>query len=141
LLESRSRALWGIGKTQEALAAQIEAAQLAPASFKINLRLARLYAALGQTEKAKEAIQTVADKHKHALLPRLYSAALLLNAHKPQEAKLVLKDYLSFLDNDYFSPPPVWPPAGEDAIHELFVRDDLEFLLSSLETSSQQKPK
>ena len=61
--------------------------------------------------------------------------------HKDQQAKTVLKDYLSSLDKDYFSQPPVWPPAGEDAIHELFVRDDLEFLFSSLEMPSQQKPK
>ncbi len=141
LFESRSKALWGIGETQAALAAQIEAAKLAPKSFKINLRLARLYAKLGRNEQAKKAIEIVTEKHKHALLPKLYTAGLLLNAGKPEEAKSVLKDYLSFLDKDYFSPPPVWPPAGEDAIHELFVRDDLEFLLSHLEILPAKKSK
>ena len=141
LFECRSKALWGIGNREESLAAQVEAAKLVPKSFKINLRLARLYAKLGQTEKAKESIEGFSDKHKHSLLPHLYTAALLLNDQKAGEAKSVLKDYLAFLDKDYFSPPPVWPPAGEDSIHELFVRDDLEFLLSNLEASPNQKRK
>jgi hypothetical protein len=134
LLESRSKALWGIGKKDEALAAQIEAAKLVPKSFKINLRLARLYTKMGQPEKANEAIDIVADKHKHSLLPKLYTAALLFDKQNASEAKTVLQRYLSSLDEDYFSPPPIWPPAGEEAIHELFVRDDLEFLLSKLQT-------
>ncbi len=141
LLESRSKALWGIGETQEALNAQIEAAKIAPKSFKINLRLARLYTQLKQTEQAKMVIDTVSERHKHALIPKLYTTCLLVHEGKQAEAIIVLKDYLSFLDNDYFSPPPVWPPAGEDAIHELFVRDDLEFLLTNLEVSSTKKPK
>ncbi len=44
------------------------------------------------------------------------------------EAKSSLKEYLAMLDQEYFSPPPVWPASGEEVLHELFYRDDLKFL-------------
>lgn len=132
LLEAESEALWYMGKTDEAIKAQAKAAKLMPQSFKINLRLARFYAKAGNINKAIEAIDFVSDRHKHALLPRLYSASLLLKTGGQNKARTILQNYLSALNDEYFYPPPVWPPAGEDNIHELFTQEDLEFLLSNI---------
>ena len=138
LCDLRSKALWEMGKMQDALESQLEAAQIAPQSFKINLRLARLYAKLGKEDKAKECIDALAHRHKYALLPKLYSASLLFNMQRKTEAKSLLQNYLAFLDKEYFSPPPVWPPGSEDVIHELILQEDLDFLISNIQATSQQ---
>jgi hypothetical protein len=148
LQESRSKALWGIGKKDEAIIAQAYAAKLAPKSYKINLRLARLFAGLGQIENAKKTIDALAEKHKHGLLPKLYFAKLFLKENDKPKAVLTLQCHYDYLMNGmanhngesaYFSTPPVWPPGGEEVLHELFYRDDIEFLLRDLNISPQQK--
>lgn len=148
LQESRSKALWGIGKKDEAIVAQAYAAKLAPKSYKINLRLARLFTELGQIENAKKTIDALAEKHKHALLPKLYLANLFLKENDKQKATLTLQYHYDYLVNGisnhnggeaaYFSTPPVWPPGGEEVLHELFYRDDLEFLLPKAKQNDSQ---
>ena len=137
IAESRSKYLWDAGKKAEALALQKEAINYSPKSFKVNLRLARMYAALGQTAQAKTIIETLIKNHKHALLPQLYLASFYLKDNQTEKAKSILENYLQFLckgeekEAPYFTPPPVWPPIGEDALHEIFYQEDLEFLLPS----------
>ncbi len=127
LQESRSKALWTMGKRVEALQAQDEAVKLMPQSFKYSLRQARLCLALGKIKEAQQDIETLTEKHKHALLPRLYLTSLLWRIKKPEQAKSALKDYLSMLNDEYFSPPPVWPASGEESLHELFIARILIF--------------
>ncbi len=135
--EARSRALWALGEKENALFAQYEAANLMPKSYKVVLGEARLCLDLGKTEQAKKVIEGLIDKHKHALLPRLYLASLLWRNNKIDEAKSSLKEYLAMLDQEYFSPPPVWPSSGEEVLHELFYRDDLKFLFPEKFLSSK----
>ncbi len=139
LQESRSKSLWYLDKKDEAIATQAEAAKLAPQSFKINLRLARLYATLGKTDQAQSTVDNFINKHKDALLPRLYTATIFLKSNQKEKAISSLQEYLSSLHKDYFSPSPVWPPAGEEGLHELFYEQDLQFLLPS-NNQTNKKP-
>ncbi len=143
IAESRSKALWSLGNKTESLSAQSEAVKLAPKSFKITLRQARLYAALGKTSEGKEAIERLIKVHEHSLIPRLYLACLFLQENENQKARATLEKYFTFLckgDGDktpYFTPPPVWPPVGEEVLHEIFCRQDLDFLLNTALNSSR----
>ena len=127
--EARSRTLWSLGEKDKALLAQQSAAKLMPKSFKVVLREARLCIELGKVEEAQDVITNLISKHKHALLPRLYLASSLWQNNKMDEARTCFKEYLSLLNEEYFSPPPVWPSSGEEVLHELFYRDDLNFLI------------
>jgi len=126
--EARARVLWKLGKKEEALRAQQEAASLMPKTYKIVLRQARFCIELGKIEEAKKVIKGLIEKHRYALLPHLYFSSLLWQNDQLDEAKQEFKRYLDQLDNEYFSPPPVWPASGEEALHELLYRDDLKFL-------------
>jgi tetratricopeptide (TPR) repeat protein len=128
LQEARSRALWSLGEKEKALLAQKDAARLMPKSFKVVLREARLCLELGKVEEAQNVIADLINKHKHALLPRLYLASSLWQNNQAGEARKSLKEYMALLDKEYFSPPPVWPSSGEEVLHELFYRDDINFL-------------
>jgi tetratricopeptide (TPR) repeat protein len=143
--EARSRVLWDLGQKEKSLLIQENAARLMPKSYKVVLREARLYSASGKLGEARNAIESLIDKHKHALLPRMYLAFLLYQHGKAKEAKLAFKEYLAMLDKEYFSLPPVWPPSGEESLHELFYRDDLRFLFPdtflSLQSNDYQTDK
>ena len=84
LRETKAEALWDLEKPLEALDAQVEAATRKPKSFKTNLRLARFYATLGQSEKANETIKSLAKEHKHALLPERRSPHCLYKRETPK---------------------------------------------------------
>jgi tetratricopeptide (TPR) repeat protein len=128
----RSEALWLLGRKDEAVIAAQSAAEQAPKSFTFRLRLARLYAACGKEEQAKEEITKLGDDHKDSLLPRLYMLAILLNGNQVKNARDSMAAYLEHLDKDVFAPPPTWPPGEAPFLHELFHRDDLEFITQRL---------
>ena len=126
--EARSRALWNLGRKEKALLAQQDAAKLMPKSYKIVLCQARLYLALGKVEEAQNVIEGLIDKHKHALLPRLYLASLLWQNKKTDEAKSSLRNIWLCLIKNIFHHHLFGQPAAKKSLHELFYRDDLNFL-------------
>ncbi|PWT95456.1 MAG: hypothetical protein C5B53_11440 [Candidatus Melainabacteria bacterium] len=128
----RSEALWLLGRKDEAVAAALMAAEQAPKSFTFRLRLARLYASLGKEGQAKEEITKVGDDHKESLLPRLYMLAIYLQANQAKSARDCMDAYLEHLDKEVFSTPPAWPPGEAPFLHELFYRDDLDFITQRL---------
>jgi hypothetical protein len=132
LSQARSQALWALGRKEEAVTAAIEAADQAAKAFSYRLRLARLYAAMNEASAATDEIGKVESDHKDALLPRLYRLAILVADNQTAKAKTAYTDYMKTLDSEVFTEPVVWPPGGEPFVHELFHKDDLEFVFGRM---------
>jgi hypothetical protein len=130
--KARSEALWDLGRKEEAVKAASQAAEQEPKSFNLRLRLARLYVALGKQDEAKKQIDKVAEDHEDSLLPRLYTLSMLLDDKQLESARKLFDDYMKQVDESVFATPPEWPPGKVRYVHELFERDDLDFIFERL---------
>src|SRR5205814_1974078 len=132
VLESRSEALWLLGRKEEAIIDAREALQLYPLSHKLNLRLARLLAMSGRDREAQSQIRNAIDNSADMLLPRLYMISLLISENKPQAALKLYNLYLDDLRDLVFGDEPWWPPGGNRFLHEMFYQDDTKFVFDRL---------
>lgn len=130
--QSRSEALWRLGRRQEALAAARKAVELAPDRFRFNLRLARLAAETGNLGEARRQIRLAMDNQEDALLPYLYMVALLKTCDEPGQAARLYDIYVQRLTDLVFGEEPLWPPGGNRYLHELIYLDDLTFVFDRL---------
>jgi hypothetical protein len=140
LEQARSEALWELDYKQEAIDAAKTAARFSPRTFRFYLRLARLYSAVHQDPLAAAEIGMAIDDKKEALLPRLYMMALLLEEGREQLAQKLYDDYAKELQESVFDKEPVWPPGGDCFIHDIWYKDDLDFVFGRmLKTSPDDK--
>jgi tetratricopeptide (TPR) repeat protein len=130
--ESRSEALWRLGRKEEALADAKKALELYPISHKMNLRVARLLAEMGKEHEAQEQIRVAIDNSADMLMPRLYMISLLVDEKKRDRAKAMYKVYMDDLKDLVFGEEPLWPPGGNRFLHEMFYQDDAKFILDRL---------
>jgi tetratricopeptide (TPR) repeat protein len=130
--ESRSEALWRLGRKEEALADAKKALELYPVSHKLNLRVARLLAEMGKDREAKEQIRAAIDNSSDMLMPRLYMISVLMNDKKPERALAMYNVYMDDLKDLVFGEEPLWPPGGNRFLHEMFYQDDAKFILDRL---------
>jgi tetratricopeptide (TPR) repeat protein len=131
LHEARADALWALGKKKEAIASQQQAIVLNPDSLNVCLHQVRFLVDDGQYNEAESRLNEVLDKHKHALLPRLYMLAAVKDV-APERPKELYKSYMKQLSDDVFMDEPIWPPGGETFLHELFHSDDINFVFERL---------
>lgn len=130
--QARSQALWALGRQEESLAVAKVAVELAQKSFSYRLRLARLYAVLGMNAQAEEEIKRAIDLHKDALMPRLYLLSTLITDGQRTQAAILWSNYMKQVTETVFGPPPAWPPGSPPFLHELFYKDDLDFIFERL---------
>lgn len=130
--EARSEALWFMGKKDESIKAVEEALKFSPKSFRYNLRLARLFFDLGRLPEARAQIRQAIDNHRDSLLPRLYMVALLEATKDKPKARKFYDLYAEELDYEVFGTEPHWPPGGNTFVHDIWYKDDLEFVLNKL---------
>jgi tetratricopeptide (TPR) repeat protein len=130
--QSRSEALWRLGRREEALEAARKAVQLAPDRFRFNLRLARLAAETGNLAAARRQIRLAMDNQEDTLLPYLYMIAILKSSEKPGQAVRLYDIYVNRLIDLVFGEEPLWPPGGNRYLHELIYLDDATFVFDRL---------
>ncbi|MBS1996588.1 MAG: tetratricopeptide repeat protein [Cyanobacteria bacterium SZAS LIN-2] len=126
LLAIRAETLYWLDKRDQAIQVLEEAVALKPTGYKVQMHLARWLAEAGRLKEAQAVLDTVLEKHKDALLPRLYNQALVQGDTAAGEA--LYKRYLGELDEEVFGDEPGWPPGSEKPLMEMWRRDDLEFL-------------
>jgi tetratricopeptide (TPR) repeat protein len=132
IAQARSEALWAMKRYDDAIVAAKEAAEQSPKSFAYRLRLARLYSAVKNIPEAQGEIEKAKADHKDALLPVLYTMSMFFGNGETARAKAAYDDYMKDLNNEVFTESVVWPPGGEPFLHELFRRDDLNFVFAPL---------
>lgn len=125
----RAETLFCLGRKEEALALLKEAIEASPSGFRTELTYARYLAAFGRKAEAVKVMQTVLEKHKDVLLPRLYEMGLSDSEGRRRE---IYQASMKELDEQVFGTEPAWPPGGERPIMEMWRRDDLEFLYQLL---------
>ncbi len=130
--EARSEALWFLGNKEESIKAVEEALKFSPKSFRYNLRMARLFYDLGKLPEARSQIRQAIDSHRDSLLPRLYMVALLEATKDQPKAHRFYEIYAEELDYEVFGTEPHWPPGGNTFVHDIWYKDDLEFVLNKL---------
>lgn len=130
--QSRSEALWRLGRKDEAIEAARKAEELAPTHFRFPLRLARLLAESGKAREARQQIHRAIDYRQDSLLPRLYMLAVLKGGANPASAARLYDLYLQDLIDTVFGQEPLWPPGGNRYLHELIYLDDATFIFDRL---------
>jgi hypothetical protein len=132
LYQAQADALWSLGKKNEALNCMATAMKIAPKSFRLNLKTARMLASMGKTKEAENQLQEAMASKKDSFLPQLYIVALKQGeapAVKP-EAKASYDKFRK--DLDLFADEPRWPPGGNLFLHDIWFSDDVDFVFSKL---------
>lgn len=124
----RSEALWALGRKEESIQSTRKALDLAPTSFRLNLRLARLLSNAGHTKEALAQSNDAVKNHDSAFLPRLYMLALRPEASRQKFYKI----YLSDLDDELFGNDLMWPPGSHVFAQDVWYRDDVTFIFDRL---------
>ncbi len=130
--EARSEALWYLGNKEESIKAVEAALKFSPKSFRYNLRMARLFYELGRLPEARSQIRQAIDNHRDSLLPRLYMVALIEETKDQPKARKFYEIYKEELDYEVFGTEPHWPPGGNTFVHDVWYREDLQFVLDKL---------
>ncbi len=130
--QSRSQALESLGRRDEAVAEARQALACSPDSYRLNLRLARLLAAAGDSRQARAEIRLAIKNHDNSLLPRLYMLAQLAADGEPDRMRRFYRLYLDDLTDLVFGQEPTWPPGGNRFLHELFYSEDVRFVFDRL---------
>ncbi|MGH9550313.1 MAG: tetratricopeptide repeat protein, partial [Terriglobales bacterium] len=134
--EARADALWAMGRKDEAKEAVAKAIELSPKSFRISLRMARMLAATGNKSKAQAQIQEAMTKHKDTFLPQLYMIALKHDETGQRTGtapdQQLYKAYMDKLDEDLFGEEPNWPPGGDPFLHDIWYKEDVQFVFDRL---------
>jgi tetratricopeptide (TPR) repeat protein len=136
LFQAKADALWAMGKKDQAIEAATRASELAPKGFRHNLRLARMLTDVGKTKQAEEQIELAIENHKGNFLSALYMVALK-QEHPPSvssAAKAEYAKYRAIIDDEVFATAdgPQWPPGGERFLHDIWYRDDVEYVFNRL---------
>lgn len=125
----RSDTLWALGKKDKAYAEARKQLTLQPDSSLVYLHLARLLYEGGKVDEAKAVLNQALEKHKNALLPRLYLIAIGKSAD-PARGKVLYDEMMAHYSQSTFQNEPAWPPGGESFLHEMFHSNDLQFLMN-----------
>ncbi|HEY9679008.1 MAG TPA: tetratricopeptide repeat protein [Drouetiella sp.] len=128
VFQTRSDALWSMGRKAEAIESLKKAIELSPNTFRLNLRLARLLAQNDQRDEAINQLNEAIDNHASALLPRLYTLAITSDSQRARTYKSFLHD----LDDELFASDLLWPPGTHLFLQDVFYRDDLTFIFDRL---------
>jgi tetratricopeptide (TPR) repeat protein len=136
LVQAKAEALWAMGKKEQAIEAATKAVELAPKGFRHNLMLARMLTDVGKSQQAEEQIELAIENHKGNFLSALYMVALK-QQHPPAvstAAKAAYAKYKAVIDDEVFAAAdgPQWPPGGERFLHDIWYRDDVEYVFSRL---------
>jgi hypothetical protein len=127
--EQRSRVLWLAGHHAEAIADGFKAIDEAPMNLRHRLYQTRLLVDENKIGEARQQLQKILEDHKHALMPRLYSVAIVKEREKEGALSREYKTQLDACYEDTYQDEPHWPPGGNCFFTELFYSDDTRFLL------------
>jgi hypothetical protein len=91
---------------------------------------------VGKSQQAEEQIELAIENHKGNFLSALYMVALK-QQHPPAvstAAKAAYAKYKAVIDDEVFAAAdgPQWPPGGERFLHDIWYRDDVEYVFSRL---------
>ncbi len=128
----RSEALWRLDRKDEAIEEAKKAIESSPDSFRMNLRLARLYADTGKLSDCRQQIRKAIKNHNDSLLPRLYMLAELAAEHNNAQLSSFYQIYLDEMIDLVYGEEPNWPPGGNRFLHEVFFSEDVTFVFDRL---------
>jgi len=135
LYQAKSEALWSMGKKNEAIEAATRALELAPKGFRHNLLLARMFTDVGRGQDAEAQIGKAIENHKGNFLSALYMVALKQGSPPDltPSAKSAYEKYKAAIDDEVFdSNGPQWPPGGERFLHDIWYKNDVEYVFDRL---------
>lgn len=132
LLTDKAEALCALGKRTDAIDALRQAAVLSPKNFRLHLRAARMLESDHQRDKAKQEIEEAVTLHKDSFLPRLYQIALTEESGGEHAAQSVYDDSVKALTEQVFGEGDRWPPGGEPFLHDVWYKDDVQFVFNRL---------
>lgn len=135
----RSETLWRLGCKDEAIEEAKKAIESSPETFRMNLRLARLYADTGKFSACREQIRKAIKNHNDSLLPRLYMLAQLAAEHNNAQLSSFYRIYLDEMIDLVYGDEPYWPPGGNRLLHEVFFSEDVTFIFDRLLKNHDEK--
>jgi len=132
VFQARSDAQWALKKRDDAVASLRKALELSPKSFRINLRIARRLTEMGRLKEAEDEAKQAIENHKDTFLPQLYMVVLSLKGEGKAAADKVFDEYKKKADQEIFGEDPPWPPGGNRFLHDIWYKDDVEFIFNRL---------
>jgi hypothetical protein len=98
------------------------------------MQIARMLYDMGRVDQAEKQLDEAMENHKDTFLPQLYMVAVKqaspVKVDPAAQAEYVKQK--AKLDEETFADEPHWPPGGNRFLHDIWFREDVEFVLNKL---------